>query len=186
MVLAINTVRSNPRFNIRCAAKFYNVPATTIRRRIAGKASKADKVSGKPTLTVAEEEAIVGYVLDLDSRGFSPRRADVEDMANRLLEIRGARPVGKNWTDRFIKRQELRTRLSRAYDYQRALQEDPSCGRRHLPGPPMARLNLGSPRPLKPPPRPFHNQLSSRIRWPSIKEALQHRFSPLLTNWPRL
>ena len=96
MVLSINAVRSNPRFSIRCAAKFYDVPATTIRRRIAGKAFKADKVSGKPTLTVAEEEAIVGYVLDLDSRGFSPRRADVEDIANRLLEIRGARLVGKN------------------------------------------------------------------------------------------
>lgn len=50
----------------------------------------------------------------------------MEDMANRLLEIRGARYVGKCWTDRFIKRQpKLRTRFSRIYNYQRALQEDP-------------------------------------------------------------
>ncbi len=93
---------------------------------MGGKAPKTDIVSGKPTLTLAEEEAIVRHVLDLDSRGFSPRRTDVEDMANRLLEVRDARRVGKNWTDRFIKRRpELCTRFSRFYDYQRALQEDP-------------------------------------------------------------
>src|SRR4051794_5085466 len=126
VVLAINVVRSNPRFSIRRAAKFYDIPATTIRRRMAGKPSKADKANGKPTLTTAEEDAIVQYVLDLDSRGFSPRRADVQDMADLLMAKRGARRVGKCWTDRFVaRRPELRTRFSRPYDYQRALQEDP-------------------------------------------------------------
>lgn len=47
-------------------------------------------------------------------------------MANRLLEKRGPQRVGKNWIDRFIRRRpELRTRFSHAYNYQRALQEDP-------------------------------------------------------------
>lgn len=78
------------------------------------------------TLTPSEEDAIVRYIIELDTRGFSPRRADVEDMANLLLAKCGARRVGKNWTDRFIKRRpELCTRFSRAYDYQRAFQEDP-------------------------------------------------------------
>lgn len=85
VVLAINAVQSNPRFSIRRAAKFYNVPATTIRRRMAGKPSKADKTNGKPTLTTAEEDVIIQYVLDLDSRRFSPRRADVQDMADLLI-----------------------------------------------------------------------------------------------------
>jgi hypothetical protein len=126
VVLAINAVQSNPRFSIRRAAKFYNVSATTIRRRMAGKPSKADKTNGKPTLTTAEEDAIIQYILDLDSRGFSPRRADVQDMADLLMAKRGARCVGKCWTDRFVaRRPELCTRFSRPYDYQRALQEDP-------------------------------------------------------------
>jgi hypothetical protein len=77
-------------------------------------------------LTEAEEDVIVQYILQLDSRGFSPRKADVEDMANLLLAKRDARRGGKCWTDRFIaRRPELCTHFSRPYDYQRALQEDP-------------------------------------------------------------
>ena len=65
--------------------------------------------------------------MQLDSRGFSPRRADVEDMANVLLAKRNAQRVGKRWTERFIKRRpELKTRFNRVYDYQRGLCEDPA------------------------------------------------------------
>ncbi|EKG09388.1 DDE superfamily endonuclease CENP-B-like protein [Macrophomina phaseolina MS6] len=47
-------------------------------------------------------------------------------MANKLLAERGAGTVGKNWPDRFIKRKdELKTCWTRAYDCQRALNEDP-------------------------------------------------------------
>jgi len=46
-------------------------------------------------------------------------------MANLLLETRGAKRVGKNWAYRFVRRRpELKTRFSRAYDFQRALCED--------------------------------------------------------------
>ena len=70
LVLAINTVRSNPRFSVCCAAKFYDVLVTTIRRKIARKAFKANKINSKPILTGAKKEAIVEYILNLDSRGF--------------------------------------------------------------------------------------------------------------------
>jgi hypothetical protein len=50
-------------------------------------------------------------------------------MANILLAARGNQPpttVGENWPSSFINRRpELRTRFSRRYDYQRALNEDP-------------------------------------------------------------
>jgi hypothetical protein len=50
-------------------------------------------------------------------------------MANILLAARGNQPpttVGKNWPSTFVNRRpELRTRFSRRYDYQRALNEDP-------------------------------------------------------------
>lgn len=47
-------------------------------------------------------------------------------MANRLLEERDAPPVGKRWASNCIKRQpELRTRIFRRDDYQRAQCEDP-------------------------------------------------------------
>ena len=47
-------------------------------------------------------------------------------MANVILAERDALRVGLRWASNFVKRQpQLRTRLSRVYDYQRALCEDP-------------------------------------------------------------
>jgi FtsZ-binding cell division protein ZapB len=126
-LLAIQAYQSNPKLSLRHLAKQYNIPRTTLQHRMAGRGPKSNKINGKPSLSLLEEEAIIQYILDLDARGFSPRRADVEDMANTLAGGRGAQRVGKCWTDRFIKRHpELCTRLSRVYDYQRALQEDPT------------------------------------------------------------
>jgi hypothetical protein len=52
-------------------------------------------------------------------------------MANILLAARGSQPpptVGKNWPSKFVERRdELRTRYSVRYDYQRALNEDPKA-----------------------------------------------------------
>ena len=77
-------------------------------------------------LTKVEEEMIVQHVFDRDSRGFSPWLADIEDMANYLLEAHGAKCVGKCWVQRFVARQpELKTCFNRVYDFQRALCKDP-------------------------------------------------------------
>jgi hypothetical protein len=47
-------------------------------------------------------------------------------MANQLLRIHDAPPVGKLWAHNFVKRQpQPRTRYTRRYDYQRAKYEDP-------------------------------------------------------------
>ena len=40
-----------------------------------------------------EENVIVTYIIDLDSRGFAPRIPDVEDMANVILATRYASRV---------------------------------------------------------------------------------------------
>jgi hypothetical protein len=51
----------------------------------------------------------------------------IEEMANRLLANRGARPVGKRWAINFINRQpELKMRFPQRYDYKRAKCEDPT------------------------------------------------------------
>ena len=47
-------------------------------------------------------------------------------MANQLLRVQDAPPVGKLWAHNFVKRQpELDIRWTRRYDYQRAKCEDP-------------------------------------------------------------
>ena len=77
-------------------------------------------------LTELEESVIIQHSLDLDSRGFSPQLSIIRDMANRLLAVREAGPVGIQWPSNFIRRSpELKTRFNRKYDYQRALNEDP-------------------------------------------------------------
>ena len=47
-------------------------------------------------LIILEEEAIVRYILDLDSRVFPPRRSAIKDIANRLLTKRGGGRVRIN------------------------------------------------------------------------------------------
>ena len=95
MLLVIKAIRSNPRFSKRKAALFYNVPETTLRRRMAGIASKADTHHGQANLTFAEEDAVVQYVLDQDARGFPPRKADVQEMADLLIAKRITQRVKK-------------------------------------------------------------------------------------------
>ena len=90
----------------------------TLTRRRDGRTARRDTQPNSINLTKSEEEAIIQYVIELSTRSFPPRLSGVEEMANYLLRVRDASPVGKNWASNFIKRQpELRTRWARKYDY---------------------------------------------------------------------
>jgi hypothetical protein len=127
ILLAINAIQTLPGLSIRHAAKMYDLPEATIRHRMKGRMSRAEMTNANLNLTTTEEKVIVQYIIQQDSRGFSPWPADVEDMANVLLMKRGAQRVGKHWTERFIKWcPELKMHFNRIYDYQRGLCEDPA------------------------------------------------------------
>jgi hypothetical protein len=126
IILAIETIRTSKKLSRRAAAKIYNIPETTLRDRMTGRTPRRELRVNCLKLTELEEEVLVRYILDLDTRGFAPRLAGVEDMANYILESRGGKHVGKLWAHRFVQRRpELKTRFNRAYDFQRALCEDP-------------------------------------------------------------
>ena len=126
IILALQAIEQDPNLTIRAAAKIYSVNHATLARRKHGQISRRDWQPKSRKLTDLEEEIIVEYVLDLDSRAFPSRIQKVEDMANRLLEDRNATPVGKRWASNFVKRQpQLQTRFFRRYDYKRAQCEDP-------------------------------------------------------------
>jgi hypothetical protein len=73
-------------------------------------------------LTPTEEQTIIRYILDLDARGFAPRLCEVDNIANKLLGIRGSGVVGKHWAERFILRlDKLKIAFNRVKDYQRIL-----------------------------------------------------------------
>jgi hypothetical protein len=127
VLLALQACQADPKLSLRRAAKVYEVTFDSLRRRHNGIQARSDWVPKQRKLSDLEEETIVQYILDLDSRGFPPRHCSVEEMANRLLADRGALPVGKRWSINFVKRQpELKTRFQRRYDYQRAKCEDPT------------------------------------------------------------
>ena len=126
VILALQALQRDKNLSIRSAAKIYNIPATTIRHRRDGRTARRDTRPNSTKLTESEEEAIVQYVIELVTRSFPPRLRGVEEMANHLLRVRDALPVGQKWARNFVKRRpELRTRWSRRYDYQRAKCEDP-------------------------------------------------------------
>jgi hypothetical protein len=127
IILALQALQNDPKLRIRPAARIYNVRYTTLHGRLNGIPARCDIIPNSRKLSDLEEQIIVQYILDLDSRGFPPRLRGVEEMANRLLADRDASPVGKNWASNFVKRhQELKTRFNRKYDYQRAKCEDPT------------------------------------------------------------
>jgi hypothetical protein len=127
ILLALQALQNDPELKLRRAAEIYKVGRMMLWRRQKGIQSRRDWIPESRKLSDLEEQIIVQFILDLDSRGFPPRLRGVEEMANRLLADRDAPPVGKRWASNFVKRQkELKTRFFRRYDYQRAKCEDPT------------------------------------------------------------
>src|ERR1700722_15711014 len=123
--LAMSAIDWNQFQSVRAAAKTYDVTRTTLRRRRNRIRSRRESKPKSKKLTDLEELVIIQHILDLDSRGFLPRLAAVEDMANKLLAAHGKDKAGVNWASNFVKRTpELKTRFNRKYNYQRAQNED--------------------------------------------------------------
>jgi len=126
IIMAMEALQTTKKMSRRKAAKLYNVPETTLRDRMTGRTTIRERLPPHLKLNELEETVLLRYILDMDERGFAPRLAGVEDMANYILEARGGRRVGKLWAHRFVQRRpELKTRFNRVYDFQRALCEDP-------------------------------------------------------------
>jgi hypothetical protein len=93
ILLALQAIQNNPKLSTRRAATIYQVPFTTLYRRQNGIQSRCDTMPNSRKLTDQEEDIIVQFILDLDSRGFPSRLRFIEDMANSLLADRDAPPV---------------------------------------------------------------------------------------------
>lgn len=125
MALAIQAIQLGQIKSSRAAAKVYFVNRTTLDLRLYGIQARRDSIPHNRNLTPSEESVIVNYVLDLDSRGFSPRVCVVGEIANLLLDQRQGTHVGQNWTTRFINRRpEIKSIFNRKHDYKRLLCQD--------------------------------------------------------------
>jgi hypothetical protein len=88
IILAIEAIRMTKNLTRLRAAKIYDVPYSTLTSRMNGRTDIRERRPAVQKLTELEEEVISQHIIDLDSRGFAPRLAGVEDMANYLLETR--------------------------------------------------------------------------------------------------
>jgi len=96
IIIAIEAIQtSKKRMSRQAAAKLYNIPETILRARITSRPPRSEKRPNCYKLTDLEEEVLIRYILDLDSRGFAPQLNSIEDIANLLLKSRGRDPVRK-------------------------------------------------------------------------------------------
>jgi hypothetical protein len=129
-LLAVQSLQNNTLTSQRRAARLFNVPLTSLQRRLQNVPTISEFNAQKRKLSLSEEESLVQWILDLDRRGFPPHIIDVRRMADVLLAARGQNPppppVGKNWVTRWIKSQsQLQTKWNRKFHSQRAKCEDP-------------------------------------------------------------
>jgi transcriptional regulator with XRE-family HTH domain len=86
IILAIKAIRTSKKLSQHLVAKIYKVPLSTLSNRMAGRTYRPETKANGLKLTKLEEEVIVRNILNIDSRGFTPRLASVEDIANFILK----------------------------------------------------------------------------------------------------
>ena len=94
--LALRAYNSGQFRSHRATAVAFNVKHYTLSERARGILFRLKIPANCLKLTRTEEQTIVRYILNLDSRGFAPRLCEVADIADKLLTARGRKLVGKN------------------------------------------------------------------------------------------
>jgi hypothetical protein len=129
ILLAIQAIKKQEIPTISQAATQFNIPRTTLRRRLQGTTNRSETRANNHKLTQIEEESLQKWIISMDIRGAPPRPTTVQEMADILLAARGStqvQTVGEKWVYNFVKRHPgLSTRYSRRYNNERAKCEDP-------------------------------------------------------------
>ena len=117
----------NESMGLRKAARAYNVPVETLRRRVAGVVS-IDCRSGPPTVLTLEEACLAEYCVSMADMGFGLTREGIMAMAYAIVEKTGRNHLfksghaGQGWYESFMSRQPLLTlRTPQAMSYARAV-----------------------------------------------------------------
>jgi hypothetical protein len=127
--IAISALKNNEIQSIRRAAEIYKLPKSTLYDRVNGQQFRVNLRANSHRLSKTQEEALVNWIVSMDTRGVAPRHFEVAEMANIILQTENPteyKPVGPNWVTNFTKRRpELKSRFARRYNHQRAKCENP-------------------------------------------------------------
>lgn len=112
---------------LREAARHYNVPVETLRRRTNGTVTLECKPGPSTVLTCEEEKCLVDYVIEMADRGFGLIGEDIMRIAFTIVD-KSRRPhpfqdgmAGRGWLEAFRRRHpELSLRTPQALSYSRA------------------------------------------------------------------
>ena len=115
---------------LREIARTYNVPTSTLERRVKGKVHGSSHASGRPTvLTVAEEKELTEHIQSLARRGFPLAEKQVRELATEYAERNGLaifsnskqKQAGYYWLRGFLKRHpELKVKRAEGLSIARA------------------------------------------------------------------
>jgi hypothetical protein len=94
--LAVQDLQNKQVKSLRRAEELYSVPQRTIQQQRNRKRPQRDCKPNSKRLTKLEEEAIVERILKQSLRGLPPSKPNVQDIADRLLRKRNAKPVSKH------------------------------------------------------------------------------------------
>jgi hypothetical protein len=86
IILVIKAIRSSKKINRSNATKIYDILYSILTDRMNSRTPIYKRRLGAFKLTELEEEVIIQNILDIDIRGFAPRLAGIEDIANYILE----------------------------------------------------------------------------------------------------
>src|SRR5450432_2108591 len=88
IALAVEALKQGYFTSPYSAARSYDVPVSTLRRRVRNIPARRDKRPTNCKLTATEESTLVQWILSMDQRGLAPRPESVRQMADLLLEKR--------------------------------------------------------------------------------------------------
>jgi hypothetical protein len=86
IILAIEVIRTSKKLSRRKVVKLYQIPYSIFCNRINSRTTLPKRRLANIKLIILEEEVIIRNILNIDSRGFVPRLAGIEDIANYILK----------------------------------------------------------------------------------------------------
>ena len=128
MAAAVEAYHSSEDLGLREAARYYNVPIETLRRRVTGKVELDCRPGPATVLTVEQEERLSHYLIEMSEIGFGLTREDIMHLAFLIAEkFNPEHPfkdgkAGRSWFDGFMARHpKLTIRKPQPLSYCRAV-----------------------------------------------------------------